>query len=136
MLQVFLEQTSSLHFFKTQMTIYHNSVYHAQINIKKAIVQEPMFTSYGVLRFRQEFDRLMNFYWARTKKLKHAAKIVSHLNDYDLKEAQTWIQIEGLIDQFRKRSRYKFYLMVSEKQWCQYQIYYKYYEREEPTKVA
>jgi len=46
-----------------------------------------MNIQYGVMRFRQEYERLTYFYTSRAKKMKHAAKIVAWMNNYDLKEA-------------------------------------------------
>ena len=104
---------------------YFQSIIQAQLHVHRGRYQAQMIISYGALRLKNELHKLLVFYTAKLKKLKHAAKVVAKLNDVDLEDIKTLLNIDEALAKWRQACKLKFYLQFSEQTIAQYKIYIK-----------
>ena len=81
--------------------------------------------AYATLRLRAELSRLKLFYLSRARKLKHAPKVFSKLDSFDLADPASGEKVDAFMSSYLELQRLLFFLSFSERQLNQFQIYMK-----------
>ena len=73
---------------RAHMVYYYESIAHIQLAFRRLKLQRTLNLEYATLRFRQELSRVGFFYLQKAGRNRTAAKVVTKLDDLDMRKAE------------------------------------------------